>query len=63
VIAVHHDLSTVAEYFDRVFLMNVRASPKAPVAEAFTAEALATAYGGRLAATHVDELALAGSRV
>jgi hypothetical protein len=33
------------------------------VAEAFTAEALAAAYGGRLAATHVDQLALAGSRV
>jgi hypothetical protein len=32
------------------------------VAEAFTAEALSTAYGGRLAATHVDELALSGSR-
>jgi manganese/zinc/iron transport system ATP- binding protein len=30
VIAVHHDLATVAEYFDRVFLINVRRSPKAP---------------------------------
>jgi manganese/zinc/iron transport system ATP- binding protein len=32
------------------------------VAEAFTAEALSAAYGGRLAATHVDQLALSGSR-
>jgi manganese/zinc/iron transport system ATP- binding protein len=30
VIAVHHDLATVADYFDRVFMINVRPSPKAP---------------------------------
>jgi manganese/zinc/iron transport system ATP- binding protein len=29
VIAVHHDLATVAEYFDRVFMINVPPSPKA----------------------------------
>jgi manganese/zinc/iron transport system ATP- binding protein len=63
VIAVHHDLSTVVDYFDRVFLLNVRRVAEGTVAEAFTAEALAAAYGGRLAATHVDELALSGSRV
>jgi manganese/zinc/iron transport system ATP- binding protein len=63
VIAVHHDLSTVADYFDRVFLLNVRRVAEGTVAEAFTAEALAAAYGGRLAATHVDELALSGSPV
>jgi manganese/zinc/iron transport system ATP- binding protein len=62
VIAVHHDLATVAEYFDRVFLLNVRPIAEGTVAEAFTAEALSAAYGGRLAATHVDQLALSGSR-
>jgi manganese/zinc/iron transport system ATP- binding protein len=54
VIAVHHDLATVAEYFDRVFMINVGAVAEGPCGEAFTAEALATTYGGRLAATHVD---------
>jgi manganese/zinc/iron transport system ATP- binding protein len=62
-IAVHHDLATVADYFDRVFMINVRPVAEGPVAEAFTAEALAATYGGRLAATHFDTLALAGSRV
>jgi manganese/zinc/iron transport system ATP- binding protein len=61
VIAVHHDLATVAEYFDRVFMISVGAVAEGPVREAFTAEALTTAYGGRLAATHVDQLALAGT--
>jgi manganese/zinc/iron transport system ATP- binding protein len=58
VIAVHHDLSTVAEYFDHVFLVNVRAMGEGPVARAFTPEALAQTYGGRLAATQLAELAL-----
>ncbi len=58
VIAVHHDLSTVAEYFDHVFLVNVRAMAEGPVATTFTPEALAQTYGGRLAATHLDQLAL-----
>ncbi len=60
-VAVHHDLTTVPEYFDRVFMINVRPVAEGPVAAAFTADALATAYGGRLAATHVDQLALAGT--
>ncbi|MDG4649233.1 metal ABC transporter ATP-binding protein [Roseibacterium sp. SDUM158017] len=59
VVAVHHDLATVADYFDRVFLLNVRAIAEGPVAEAFTGEALAAAYGGRLQATHLDQLAMA----
>ena len=58
VIAVHHDLSTVTEYFDHVFLVNVRAMAEGPVATAFTTDALAQTYGGRLAATHLDQLAL-----
>ena len=48
VIAVHHDLSTVPEYFDDVLILNVRKVSEGPVAEAFSAEALDTAYGGRL---------------
>ena len=48
VVAVHHDLSTVAEYFDDVLILNVRKVSEGPVAEAFTTEALDKAYGGRL---------------
>ena len=49
VIAVHHDLATVPEYFDRVFLINTSAIAEGPVAQAFTEHALQEAYGGRLA--------------
>ncbi|MYK32968.1 MAG: metal ABC transporter ATP-binding protein [Boseongicola sp. SB0670_bin_30] len=48
VVAVHHDLSTVEEYFDDVLVMNVRKISDGPVGKAFTSEALDTAYGGRL---------------
>ncbi len=57
VIAVHHDLSTVADYFDQVFLINVRAVAQGPVAEAFTPDALNVAYGGRLATVQGDVIA------
>ena len=60
VIAVHHDLSTVRDYFDHVFLVNVRRIAEGPVATAFTTETLQATYGGRLAATHLDELSVAG---
>ncbi len=49
VIAVHHELGTVAEYFDRVLLINIKPVAEGPVATAFTAAHLQTAYGGRLA--------------
>ena len=48
VIAVHHDLSTVPEYFDDVLILNVRKVSEGPVNSAFTAKALDSAYGGRL---------------
>ena len=59
VVCVHHDLSTVADYFERVMLINVNKIAEGPVAETFTAENLQAAYGGRLAATHIGELQLA----
>ena len=49
VVAVHHDLQTVAEYFDHVTLLNVRLVASGPVGEAFTEENLRAAYGGRTA--------------
>jgi manganese/zinc/iron transport system ATP- binding protein len=48
VIAVHHDLQTVAEYFDHVVLVNMRLVAAGPVAAAFTPEHINRTYGGRL---------------
>jgi manganese/zinc/iron transport system ATP- binding protein len=48
VVAVHHDLQTVAEYFDHVVLLNMRLVASGPVATTFTAENLQLTYGGRL---------------
>jgi manganese/zinc/iron transport system ATP- binding protein len=58
VVAVHHDLSTVRDYFDRVLILNVRKVAEGTVAEAFTPDALQAAYGGRLAEAQLDRLAL-----
>jgi manganese/zinc/iron transport system ATP- binding protein len=49
VVAVHHDLQTVPEYFDQVTLMNVRRIASGPVDEVFTEENLRRTYGGRAA--------------
>lgn len=49
VIVVHHDLQTVREYFDWVFLLNVRRIECGPVEDVFTEENLRLAYGGRVA--------------
>jgi manganese/zinc/iron transport system ATP- binding protein len=49
VIVVHHDLQTVAEYFDWVTLLNVRRIASGPVEEVFTDENLRETYGGRVA--------------
>lgn len=57
VVAVHHDLATVADYFDDVLLINVRAIAAGPVGEAFNDAALQKTYGGQLAAGYVSELA------
>ena len=49
VIAVHHDLQTVPEYFDWVTLLNVRRIASGPVTEVFTEDNLRLTYGGRVA--------------
>lgn len=56
VVAVHHDLSTVSEYFDRVFVINTSKVAEGSVAEAFTQANLQEAYGGRLAAAQMGAL-------
>jgi manganese/zinc/iron transport system ATP- binding protein len=48
VVAVHHALQTVAEYFDWVTLLNVRKIAAGPVSEVFTDENLRVTYGGRV---------------
>lgn len=58
VICVHHDLATVADYFDHVLLLNVRKIAEGPIATTFTADNLQATYGGRLATTHIDQLHL-----
>lgn len=56
VAVVHHDLATVAEYFDDVFLINTTRIAEGPVATTFTPQTLQEAYGGRLAMAQVDGL-------
>ena len=48
VVAVHHALQTVPEYFDWVTLLNVRRIASGRVDEVFTDENLRLTYGGRV---------------
>jgi manganese/zinc/iron transport system ATP- binding protein len=48
VIAVHHDLTTARAYFDHVLLLNGRVVAAGPMPIAFTPQAVAETYGGRL---------------
>ncbi len=45
-LVVHHDLTTVDEYFDEVTLLNRHVIATGPVADVFTRQNLETAYGG-----------------
>lgn len=49
VLVVHHDLSTVEEYFDHVLLLNKKLIAAGPVETTFTPELLHETYGGKLA--------------
>lgn len=60
VVAVHHDLSTIRDYFDDVMILNVRKISEGTVDQAFTTEALDQAYGGRLATAEIDRLSATG---
>ncbi|MFC4078338.1 metal ABC transporter ATP-binding protein [Salinithrix halophila] len=48
VLVVHHDLQTVREYFDWLLLLNLRQIAFGPTEQAYTADNLQKAYGGRL---------------
>lgn len=49
VLVVHHDLSTVQEYFDHVLLLNGELVAAGPTGETFTPGNLHKTYGGRIA--------------
>ena len=48
VVAVHHALQTVPEYFDWAAILNVEKIASGPVDDVFTDENLRLAYGGRV---------------
>ncbi|NBN65186.1 metal ABC transporter ATP-binding protein [Pannonibacter tanglangensis] len=58
VVCVHHDLATVAAYFDHCLMINLRKIAEGPVAATFTQANLQATYGGRLAGSHLDQLRL-----
>jgi len=64
VLVVHHDLSTVKDYFDWVMLLNERVLAFGPAREVFTKENLQRTYGGRLAILdgRDEEAVLIGTR-
>jgi manganese/zinc/iron transport system ATP- binding protein len=49
VVVVHHDLSTLVEYFDDLLLLNRKLVAFGPTREVFVPELLQLAYGGKLA--------------
>lgn len=56
VLVVHHDLQTVAEYFDWVTLLNVEVIASGRTDEVFTLENLQRTYGGRVSTLHGGHL-------
>ena len=58
VVCVHHDLATVADYFDHVLLINVRKIAEGPTATTFNEDNLQATYGGHLATAHIAQLSL-----
>lgn len=48
VIVVHHDLQTVAQYFDWLVQLNTRLVASGPIDQAFTQDLLQETYGGKL---------------
>ena len=60
VMAVHHDLATVEDTFDRVLILNTQKIAEGPVGKALKTEALHAAYGGRLTVVQGGSVAVAG---
>lgn len=57
VLAVHHDLQTVPDYFDWLIMLNMRVVAVGPTPDVFNRDNLHKTYGGRL--TLLDEAAQA----
>lgn len=51
-LVVHHDLSTVTNYFDKVILLNQRLVAHGDTSTTFTKENISKAYGGQLPILH-----------
>ncbi|MEM7168167.1 MAG: metal ABC transporter ATP-binding protein [Planctomycetota bacterium] len=54
IVVVHHDLSTVTEYFDHVALLNRELIATGPVATTFVSEHLEATYGGPVRGTTAE---------
>jgi manganese/zinc/iron transport system ATP- binding protein len=63
VLAVHHDLQTVPQYFDEVMLLNMRIVACGRTDEVFTRDNLHKTYGGRLTLLDQAAEAMAQGRV
>jgi manganese/zinc/iron transport system ATP- binding protein len=48
IVVIHHDLTTAADYFDHLLLLNLRTIAFGLTSEVFTPEVLQKTYGGRL---------------
>jgi manganese/zinc/iron transport system ATP- binding protein len=59
VVVVHHDLSTIRDYFDELLLLNVELIAKGPTADVFVPSLLQKAYGGKLAVFDDDAMVVA----
>lgn len=53
IVAVHHDLESVPEIFDRVVLLNRHVVAEGPIETTFTPDNLRHTYGGRLVSSAV----------
>ena len=53
ILVVHHDLSTVEDYFDHVILLNQRLVAYGTVASTFNTEKIGKTYGGQLPIIHI----------
>lgn len=48
IVVVHHDLSSVTRYFDRVLMLNRRMVAEGPVGTVFTPQIIGQTYGGSM---------------
>lgn len=54
IVVVHHDLTTIIDYFDAITLVNKKIISSGPVATAFTSDLLNKTYGGPIKNCGID---------